>query len=174
MLWHFISSKAKFASTLHLFCQNIVCVGAAKELRTDYGGSYRHVERLRRTALGREVRYRESSIDVWSQAFGDTFAFVAHYYQSAWSECASVDVVAFEECAINVGIEELHTSHEVGQVGVCDIDVCHSAHSGLYAFGVVDIGSIGRTNYLPYAKPVGDTHDSTEIACVLYAVEHDG
>ena len=53
-----LPSNAKVATALQLFCQNIVCVGAAKELRTDYGGSYRHVERLRRMALGREVRYR--------------------------------------------------------------------------------------------------------------------
>ena len=31
----FLSSNAEVATTLHLFCQNIVCVSAAKKLRTD-------------------------------------------------------------------------------------------------------------------------------------------
>ena len=103
----------------------------------------------------------------------DAVTLVAHDDDAMVCKLLAVDVVAVEQCAIDgeVGWQTLEQWLErlVGQSDTSD-----AAHGGLYHLRTICIGGIGRADDLSDAKPVGNTYDGTEVARVLYAIEHQG
>ena len=52
--------------------------------------------------------------------------------------------------------------------------MCDASHRGLYDFGIVHVGSVGRAVDGVDAKPVGNADDGSHISGVLYAVDGEG
>ena len=148
---------------LFLFC------APASELGAGDGSGNGHVETLGTVSL-MKIGDEQAMVDTLADCLRDAVAFVAHDDDAMLGEGLLIDIIAIEQRTIN-GIVLWQCIKKLQQVGIYNMYMRKTSHSGLYYLGVVGISGILAAIDGVNTEPVGYANDGTEVAGILHTVE---